>query len=180
MSWVPISLGTSCEGNQHRDMLIESVPLKYPQYELETYTFMSMASALHYYSSTMDMGDKQLASTLAQGAAGYVKGKNAHAQLDILVKLVSEKSTYFQKYELRAKKTKAEELDILYRKSPWPTVVVLLGTDGGMSHSVTIVNDLVFDSNCSYAMRLIKETLDWCCNCTNSFKRATYAVHFWK
>ena len=179
MSWVPVPLGASRECNKHLDMLVESVPLKYPQYELETCTFMSMASALHYCATTLEMGDKQFASTLAQGAQGYVRGKSAHAQLDILVKLVREKSKYFRKYELRAKKNKVAEWNILQKKSPWPTLVVLLGADGGMSHSVTIVNNLVFNSNCSYAMDLSKKTLDWCCNCNGGFERATFAVRFW-
>jgi hypothetical protein len=161
-------------------MLVENVPIKYPQYDLENCTFMSMASALHYCSAELKMGDKQLGSTLSQGAIGYVKGLSAGAQLDGLVRLVKEKSTYFKKFELRAKQNEIEEWDILNKKSPWPTVVVLLGSDGGMSHTVTIVNDLVFDSNCSYAMRLSKETLDWCCNCKGGYDRANYAVRFWR
>jgi hypothetical protein len=158
-------------------MLVESVPIKYPQYNLETCTFMSMASALHYCSAKLKMGDKQFGCTLSQDAIGYVKGMSACAQLDVLVRLVKEKSLYFKKLKLRAKQNKIEEWNILNKKSPsWPTVVVLLGSDGGMSHTVTIVNDLLFDSNCSCAMRLSKETLDWCCNCKDGYKRATYAL----
>jgi hypothetical protein len=130
------------------------------------------------------MGNKQqvstLASTIANGAPGYAKGKNARSQLDFLVKIVMEKNTYFRKYELRAKTKRLEEWDILKKQSPRPTGVVLLGADGGMSHSVTIVDNLVFDSNSIYAMHLNKETLpDWCCNCMDGHVRASYAVRFW-
>jgi hypothetical protein len=118
ISWVPVPLGASRDVNRHKDMLVESVPIKYPQYDLETCTFMSMASALHYCSAKLKMGDKQEGCTLSQGAIGYVKGMSARAQLDVLVRLVKEKSTYFKKFQLRAKQNKIEEWDILNKKSP--------------------------------------------------------------
>jgi hypothetical protein len=179
LKWVPVPLGASRDGGMIRELLVKSVPLKYPQYDLETCTFMSMASALHYCAATLKMGEKQMACTLASGAPGYVRGKNARAQLDLLVKLIKEKSPYYKKYELRAKESKVAEWDILNSKNMWPTLVVLRGADGGQSHSVTIVNGLVFDSNCSNAMSLSKATLDWCCNCVGGFQCATYAVRFW-
>ena len=179
MTWVPVPLGAARDGNHHQGMLVDTVPIKYPQYDLETCTFMSMASALHYCSSVLKMGDKLVGNTLAQGAVGYIKGMSARAQLDTLIQLVISKSTYFKKYELRAKQSKIEEWDILNRKTSLPTVVVLLGSDGGMNHTVTVVDGLVFDSNCSYAMRLSKKTFDWCCNCKDGYNRATYAVRFW-
>ena len=78
------------------------------------------------------------------------------------------------------KKAKLEDWDILNKRSPYPTVLVLQGGDGGQSHSVTVVNDLVFDSNCGYALRLNKRTLDWCCNCEAGFVKIVYALRFWK
>jgi hypothetical protein len=179
LKWVPVPLGASRDGGLIRELLVESIPLKYPQYDLETCTFMSMASALHYCAATLKMGEKQMACTLANGAPGYVKGKNARAQLDLLVKLVKDKSPYFRKHELRSKESKVAEWDILNSKNMCPTVVVLRGADGGQSHSVTIVNGLVFDSNCSNAMNLSKATLDWCCNCKGGYLCATFAVRFW-
>jgi hypothetical protein len=125
------------------------------------------------------MGDKHLASWLASGTSAFAKGQNARSQLDLLARVLKKKGSYFRKYELRAKESKVNEWDIVNLQSPWPTVVVLLGGDGGQSHSVTLVGDLVFDSNCTHAMHLNKETLDWCCNCETGFKRASYALHFW-
>jgi hypothetical protein len=124
------------------------------------------------------MGDKQVASSLSSVAVCEAKG-DARSQLDVIAKIVKEKSTYWRKHELRTRQKKVEQWDILKIRSPVPTLVVLLGADGGQSHSVTLVNDLVFDSNCTHAMRLNKETLDWCCNCEKGFLRAVYLLRFW-
>ena len=176
MSWVPVPLGASRMGGGVHELMIEKVPMKYRQFDEETCAFMSMASALHYCAAELNMGDKDVASWLATTAAGFAKGRNARGQLDLMAKKVKEKSSYFRKCELRVKKSKVDEWDILNIRSPWPTVVVLLGGDGGQSHSVTLVGDLVFDSNCTHAMRLTRETLDWCCNYKTGL---SYALRFW-
>ncbi len=179
MTWIPVPVGAARVGGGVDRLMIQRVPLKYRQFEEETCAFMALASALHYCASELNMGDKQAASALASGAFGYAKGKNARDQLQVLARKVKEKSSYFRKYELRVKRNKVDEWDILNIRSPWPTVVVLLGGDGGQSHSVTLVGDLVFDSNCTHAMRLTRETLDWCCNYKTGFMRAAYALRFW-
>ncbi len=139
---------------------------------------MSLALVLHYCASELKCGDKDLPSWLANVAPRLAKGRNARDQLDLLAKKVKEKSLFFQKYELRVHKTQVQEWDILNIRSPWPTLVVLLGGDGGQSHTVTLVGDLVFDSNFTQTMRLNKEILDWCCNCKGGFERAVLAVRF--
>jgi hypothetical protein len=182
ISWIPVPLGSARKGGgivEIDHLMVESVPLKYRQFDEETCTFMGMASALHYCAAVKQMGDKHLASWLSSCANAFAKGKNARSQLDQLARVLKRQSSYFRKYELRAKESKVNEWDIVNLQSPWPTVVVLLGCDGGQSHSVTLVGDLVFDSNCTHAMRLSKETLDWCCNCETGFKRASFALRFW-
>jgi hypothetical protein len=41
--------------------------------------------------------------------------------------------------------------------------VIPLGGDGGIGHAITIVGDLIFDSTQTHALKLGKNTLDWCC-----------------
>ena len=180
MRWVPVPLGDARKDDAGApvELMVTSVPLKYKQFEEETCAYKGLASALHYCATKLNMGDKQVASNLASVAVAQAS-QDARTQLENLTKLVKEKSTYWRKHELRAKQKTVKEWDILNIRSPFPTVVVLLGTDGGQSHSVTLVNDLVFDFNCTHAMRLSKETLDWCCNCPDGFLRAVYLLRFW-
>jgi hypothetical protein len=178
MKWVPVPAGSVNEGVRIDELLIKTVILKYPQYEDETCTFHAFASALHYCAATLKMGDKSTASFFSRGAVGYAKGQNARDQLDFIMKEMKSRQKYFNKIEFRYKKKAIDNWDILHKQHPGPTVIVVGGADGGQNHSVTLVNDLVFDSNCYHAMRLSEETLDWCCNCKGGFERAVLAVRF--
>ena len=60
-----------------------------------------------------------------------------------------------------------------------PMVAIMLGADGGAQHAVTIVQDLIFDSNLKRALKLTKESLDWCCNCEGGYVMLKSAVKFW-
>ena len=39
-----------------------------------------------------------------------------------------------------------------------------MGTDGGLQHAVTVVDDLIFDSTQEVALKLNKESFDWICS----------------
>ena len=179
MTWVPVPLGAGRNGGMVQELLVPSVPLKYPQFELNTCAFMSLASALHYCAATMKMGDKGIACLLATVATSYVHGKNARDQLNLLSRLVIEKGSYFRKFELRAKSRTIDLWDLPNSHNRFPTVVVLRAVDGSTDPSVVIVIGLVFDSNAGNAMRLRKPTLNWCCNCKGRYEGALYALQFW-
>ena len=34
MAWVPVPLGAARDGNHHQGMLVDTVPIQYPQYDL--------------------------------------------------------------------------------------------------------------------------------------------------
>ena len=48
-------------------------------------------------------------------------------------------------------------------------VAVLKATDGDYSHAITVVNNLVFESNVKQALTLSRTTLDWCCGGRNYY-----------
>jgi len=58
--------------------------------------------------------------------------------------------------------------DILKNRSMWPRICVLKGSDEGINHAVTVVEDYIFDGNTHVALPLMKENLDWCCACDGS------------
>ena len=69
-------------------------------------------------------------------------------------------------------------LDIFSNTSPFTTLVIPIGSDQGIQHAITIVNNLVFDSNVEVAMHLCKETLDWCTNTPGGYQKVYYAMRF--
>ena len=61
-------------------------------------------------------------------------------------------------------KLKCGTLDLLSNISDSPTVVQLLGVNGGGGHAITIVGRWIFDGNLKRGIPLSKESLDWCCS----------------
>jgi hypothetical protein len=60
----------------------------------------------------------------------------------------------------------------------WALVVIPLGGDGGIGHAITIVGDLIFDSTQSHALKLGKNSLDWCCANDRGFESIYMATRF--
>ena len=58
---------------------------------------------------------------------------------------------------------KLMDFDIFMNKSCWPMLCILVGSDNGTGHAVTVCGDLIFDSNLEYALTLTQENLNWCC-----------------
>ena len=59
--------------------------------------------------------------------------------------------------------------------------VILEGSDGKRDHAITLVGDLLFDSNFEFAVTLCKDTLDLCCSTDiqdNEFVRDVAACDF--
>ena len=65
---------------------------------------------------------------------------------------------------MQPKKINPKTYNILHDIDIYPTVMCLQAIDGGTQHAVTVVGKFVFDSNCSRAMPLTEETLDYCCS----------------
>jgi hypothetical protein len=61
-----------------------------------------------------------------------------------------------------------------------PKLIVLRGCDGGVSHAISVVGNVIFDSNRKEGLVLSKESLDWCCNCNGGFSRVHALVQFRK
>jgi hypothetical protein len=78
---------------------------------------------------------------------------------------------------LQPRKIKGKVFDVLSDISPFPTVVSLESTDGGIQHAVTIVGKLIFDSNCTRALPLCKEALDHCCSSDDKVSRYVRVFH---
>ena len=60
-------------------------------------------------------------------------------------------------------------------------MVILLGSDGSVSHSVSICQNYIFDGNRRHALPMSKKSLDWCCSAPGvsvEFKAFYSAVYF--
>jgi hypothetical protein len=60
-----------------------------------------------------------------------------------------------------------------------PLLVIPAGKDGSVNHAVVVVDDLVFDSTQSHALKLKQETFEWICG-EPGFERVYLAYHFFE
>ena len=79
------------------------------------------------------------------------------------------------------KKRKKNEVTVphlVQRHTPYPTIVVPLGLDGSISHAVTIVDDLIFDSTQKFALTLGFKSFHWICGGQGSSEQIWGAIRF--
>jgi hypothetical protein len=63
----------------------------------------------------------------------------------------------------------------------WALVVIPLGGDGGIGYAITFVGDHIFDSTQRHALKLGKNSLDWCCANDRGFESIYMTIKFaWK
>jgi hypothetical protein len=83
-------------------------------------------------------------------------------------------------YNVRSKNKKIKKLsieDLLENKTRFPTVVIPYGKDGSNNHAFVVVDDLIFDSTQTHALKLSRENLDWICG-EDGMASINIALHF--
>jgi len=162
--------GAPCTSAGHPLIREDYPPTHYLQNDRWTCLFSSFASALHFIG-------------LWQQAAIFVflsekfsvdKGKGWDGWRALLHIMRSE-----CKWLVPRKLT--AHFDILNDRSIYPTVVQLQAGDGGTQHAITVVGQLIFDSNCVRALPLALETLHHCCSSDEkkgTFCRVFHAYRF--
>jgi hypothetical protein len=128
--------------------------IQYRQGKDATCLFSSFASALHFLN--VREAANVIALRASEFSANTAEGLyNWNALLEIMRKHCKW---------LVPKKVYDSKFNILEDRTIFPTVLSLEASDGGTQHCITIVGNLIFDSNCSRALKLSKEALDHCCS----------------
>jgi hypothetical protein len=172
-AWVPVPCGSarSC-GNAlpPQTLILESVFCHYHQGDQEYCMFYSFASALFHLGFYVESEEVRM-------AGHKLEYKDSLSQLDGFRSVVS-KLTIFRTHPViwgqRGRKFK--RFNVLENISEDPTLIIPLGGDGGISHGVTTVGRLIFDSTHPRALYLAKESLDWCCNTKLGFIGVYFAM----
>ena len=58
--------------------------------------------------------------------------------------------------------------DLVNEKTIYPTVVIPIGKDGSVNHAFCVVDDLIFDSTQTHALKLTSKSIDWICGASGS------------
>jgi hypothetical protein len=154
--FIRIPPGAALKKPEVHDFDFLPLKIKYQQHNTSCCLFLSVASALHL------IGFEETAAEIANIAPKY-EASSAFGifNWEKLLQIMQTKFKFLQPKKLSPK------VDLLKDKSPYLSVVVLMSSDGGIQHAVTVIGDIVCDSNCEYAMPLCKEALDFCCSTEN-------------
>ena len=87
----------------------------------------------------------------------------------------------YKRYDYWKKKKALSRQDLFRDSNDIPKLIVLRECDGvGVQHDISVVGNVIFDSNRKEGLVLSNESLDWCCNCNGGFSRVHALVQFRK
>jgi hypothetical protein len=171
MKWIYVPSGDAGEDVKAPSNLLMNIQVHYTQKNHDTCLSKSMALALHH------LNKKRISSFILCMATKYTYAP-VEVQLNHLCLITQEKDCKLLLTKWMTKKRVAK-LDLKIETSDrWALVVVPLGGDGGIGHAITIVGNLIFDSTQTHALKLGKDSLDWCCAYNHGFESIYMAVKF--
>ena len=104
----------------------------------------------------------------------------ADEQLKAAINAVKEHDNVYNKVDYWKKEKALAKYDLIRDSNENPKLIVLRGCDGGVQHAVSVVGNIIFDSNKQKGLVLSKQSLDRCCNCNGGFSRIHALVQFRK
>jgi len=142
---------------------VNYVIVKYPQKDKPTCLYRGLASALYYLQFKNEA--HQLAhQQIALEAEGMPLNMSVKILYEKLENILPSIGRVLKANHLSTNRKWTIELNDLFSDlSKYPTVILPLGSDGSINHAVCVVDDLIFDSTQSVAMKLCQESLDWIC-----------------
>ena len=138
-----------------------TVRVAYPQGEKHTCLFLCLASALHYIGLSEEaqkLADAAYSAEHTSAAEGVAALRRAMEEFAPIV----GRPTLFNTARSGRKKKILSTTDV-FKYTPYPTVVIPIGSDGSVNHAICVVDDLIFDSTLPYALKCLPQCLDWIC-----------------
>jgi len=145
-------------------MFSVSPVVRYMQAGQPVCVICSLASALHASGDTLEAErvyswlEESIAMPFAGGKKRKIGNKVCNDRFDHVVDKIRRRP---RKYDPFRRGNLAEY------KPPYHKDVILcllVDSDGGKSHAVSLWDGWIFDSNIGYAIPFLQESLDWCCS----------------
>ena len=54
-------------------------------------------------------------------------------------------------------------VELIDNETIYPTLVIPIGADGSINHAFCVVDDLIFDSTQTHALKLTMKSIEWIC-----------------
>lgn len=187
-------VGSSQNDNEELDNInILSTKMRYKQENRETCLYSGAASALHHIG--LEEAARHMESfgrKMEQGIDIACQLESLHKQIKRLTHgIVGGQMVYYErpttrgKRRFKKKKRKwnlydLSELDAEAKTDLWVLILNSVNKCGAMvtTHSVTVWNEIVFDSSQEHCLRLTPATIKYCANTRTDFHRIYYALRF--
>ena len=163
--WVGCSVGDARDDCFPPKDVTTKVPLLYPQHNESYCLTHSLASALFYCgfkeeASILVSQDKIFSTFHFDEAISNLLGL-----MENLVPTIGRATIFGRRTKTHDRKLRELSFDSLYKNlTPYPTLIIPVTSDGLMSHAICAVDDLLFDSIASCALKLNEESLKWIFN----------------
>ena len=131
------------------------------------YSFGSVLHYLKYFGASHEIIAKAI----------HMASASSRELIQHIVQLMQKSELKF----LQAKAYKRHQLDLVNDLSAYPTIAILEGSDGSVSHAVSTIGKYLFDSNLNHAPYISQEALDWCVSTPDEkckYVGIAYAVRF--
>ena len=183
-NWVPCTVGEARpvmneEDKPPQHLIRADVRLQYTQGLRYTCLYSGAASALAHLSCANLAEAIEKEGRLQENMPMDMQIKALRKILDTN-SAVSKVKVYDNRYKKGGKGKRHKRSIDLWNQEPedkkMPLILILKGSDGYLGHAITLVDDLIFDSNLLEALTFNKESIDWCCNCKGGFANSYHAI----
>lgn len=163
--WVSLPLGDACDATPPLN-LITKVKCLYEQLERPYCVTYCMANALFYCGFHLKARDLAAQAPLLAPLNMAAQLEAIKSFIPNLVPLIGGATIYGKRCAGNKKRKRSITVaDLFSDITPYPTLVVPSRQDNGrMTHAFCVVDDLIFDSCTSYALKLKMESINWIFN----------------
>jgi hypothetical protein len=162
--YFPVPKGASTDESAPNNLLVTDVLTTHRQRPgQDTCLYYSIASALHY------IGLRQEANTVLNRAKEVI-GIPSNEQIKAMTQMMKEVVPKIGLYSIHntadsrgVRKSEFSLEEFCQARNQYPCVCFPVGNDGSENHTITVVDDLIFDSTQPNALKLCADSVHWIC-----------------
>jgi len=164
-TWITLPLGDPGD-DPPPEYLTTKVKCLYEQLEKPYCVTYCVASALFYCGFDYEARKLAAQAPILARVNMNVQIESIQSFLPNLVPLIGGCTIYGKRCSGNNKRKRQIDWNDLFRNlTPYPTLVVpVLKSNGRRTHAICVVDDLIFDSSSSHALKLKEEAIDWIFN----------------
>ena len=144
-------------------LLLPSIKLKYPQRDNNYCLMKSLASVFYYIGLKQQAHSLSMLSEHFDYLPGEIAIKEAREIVAKYAPMLGQCKVFNQPSGKKKKITTMSLEQLCLDKTCYPTLVLPCANDEATNHVFCVIDDLIFDSTQTCAMKLCLESINWIC-----------------